>query len=114
MTSGRPLSVVAVTGDALQETLLDALLDDRNPYDAVFVESVARAYGRIRQIVPELIIVLTRIDDGETCRLLTMLALDRSVREIPVMTWAIAEDAPQPGEAVVEERSTGSSGMVRV
>ena len=114
MTNSLPLSVVAVTEDALQETLLEALLDDRSPHDAVFVESVARAYGRIRQLLPERIIVLTRIDDAETCRLLTMLAVDRDLRGIPVVTWAIAEDPPQTDDAVIEERSTGFSGMVRV
>lgn len=114
MKNGLPLSVVAVADDPLQEMLLDALLDDRSPYDSVFVESAARAYGRIRQLIPRLIILLTRIDDPKTCRLLTMLAVDDELRRIPVVTWAIADDAPQPDEAIVEERSTGFSGIVRV
>jgi len=114
MTSCLPLKVVAVSDDALRPMLLDALLDNRSPHDVVFVESITCAYGRIRQLLPELVIVLTRIDDAETCRLLTMLALDRDLRGIPVVTWASAEDAAPTDEAVTEERSTGSAGFARV
>jgi PleD family two-component response regulator len=114
MTDGLTLSVVAVTDDALQETLLDALLDDRSPYDAVFMESVARGYSRIRQIVPELIIVLTRIDDAETCRLLTMLALDRELCSIPVVTWVAPDAAAPTVEALRAERSAGLGELVHM
>ena len=103
-----------MSDDALRSVLLDLLLDDRSPYDVVYVESVARAYRRIRQLEPELIIVVTRIDDGESCRLLTMLSLDRDLRGIPVVTWPIGDDPGQSDEAAAGESSTGFSGYVRV
>ena len=114
MTNGLTLSVVAVTDDALQETLLDTLLDDRSPYNAVFMESVASGYSRIRQVVPELIIVLTRIDDAETCRLLTMLALDRELCGIPVVTWVAPEAAAPTVEAVSADRSARLCELVQM
>lgn len=86
-----PLKVVAVSDDPLRSKLLDALLRDGNPHDVIFVESLDCAYGRIRRLVPDLIVVLARIDDEQACRLLTMLQVDRELHDIPVVTWATGE-----------------------
>jgi hypothetical protein len=87
----RPLRVVAVSDDTLRSKLLDALLDDARQ-DVVFVEPLPHAYKRIRQLAPELIIVLMRIDDEVACRLLTMLELDRELLGVQVVTWTTVED----------------------
>jgi hypothetical protein len=68
------------------------LLDDTSIQDVVFVEPLPNAYKRIRQLAPELIIVLMRIDDEVACQLLTMLELDRELLGVPVVTWTAGED----------------------
>src|SRR5262249_7865878 len=78
-------TVVAVTQHPQRVEVWDALLDDEN-YDAVFVESVARGYARIKQRMPDLIMLFADPDDAPMCRLLTMLKLDREVAHIPVVT----------------------------
>lgn len=80
--------VVAVSGDHQRARLLDALLDDDTFYDSVVLETIRCAYARIRRERPELVIVYLAIDDGATCGLLSMLALDPETSGIPVVTWA--------------------------
>jgi CheY-like chemotaxis protein len=109
--SRQPLRVVAVSDDALRSKLLDALLDDTSIHDVVFVEPLTNAYKRIRQLAPELIIVLMRIDDETACQLLTMLELDRELLGIPVVTWATGENAGQTDYMVGGTVSTGYNEM---
>jgi ActR/RegA family two-component response regulator len=98
--SRAPRRVVAVSGDALRPKLLDALVDDRDSHDVVFVESLTRAYARIRQVIPDLIVVFMRIDDEQGCRLLTMLETDRELDSIPVLTWATSETGGETDDAI--------------
>ena len=109
--SGQPLRVVAVSDDALRSTLLDALLDHPRVHDVVFVEPLANAYKRIRQLGPELIIVQMRIDDGAACQLLTMLDLDRELVGVPVMTWLTGENDGCADEMEDRPTSTGYNEM---
>src|SRR5260221_7012185 len=53
----------------------------------VFVESIAHAYSRIEQVVPDLVVISSEIDDAATCQLLSMLKLDRRSSSIPVLPW---------------------------
>ena len=112
--SASPVRVVAVSDDALRSTLLDALLADGNPHDVVFVESLARAHTRIRQLLPDLIIVFMRIDDEDACRLLTMLEIDREVAAIPVVTWTTGDSECEPDLASSRPLSAGHSAFARV
>jgi DNA-binding NtrC family response regulator len=109
--SRQPLRIVAVSDDALRSKLLDALLDDASIHDVVFVEPLASAYKRIRQLAPGLIIVLMRIDDEAACQLLTMLELDRELLGIPVVTWAAGEHEGQIDYIVDSLASTGYNEM---
>lgn len=109
--SRQPLRVVAVSDDALRSKLLDALLHDASIQDVVFVEPLANAYTRIRQLAPELIIVLMRIDDEAACQLLMMLELDRALLGVPVVTWATGEREGQPDYLVSGPVSTGYNEM---
>ena len=109
--SRKPLRVVAVSDDALRSKLLDALLDDASIHDIVFVEPLANAYKRIRQLAPELIIVQMRIDDEAACQLLTILELDRELLGIPVVTWATGENEAQTDSLVGSPVSTGYNEM---
>jgi DNA-binding NtrC family response regulator len=109
--SRQPLRIVAVSDDALRSKLLDALLDDASIHDVVFVEPLTSAHKRIRQLAPELIIVLMRIDDEAACQLLTMLELDRELLGIPVVTWAAGEQEGQTDYIVDSPVSTGYNEM---
>lgn len=82
-----PRSVVAVSRDSQREELLDALAD-ASGYDVVFVESIASGYSRIKQVLPDLIIVYFEVDDVAACRLLSMLKVDTDLFGIPVATCA--------------------------
>jgi hypothetical protein len=49
------------------------------------VESIERGYSRIKQIVPDSIVVFVGIDDVPACQLLAMLKLDRETCTIPLL-----------------------------
>jgi CheY-like chemotaxis protein len=82
-----PLSVVAVSRDPQRAELLDALAD-ANGYSIVHIETLASGYARIRQVMPDLIIVYCEVDDMAACRLLSMLKIDEELLAIPVATFA--------------------------
>jgi hypothetical protein len=82
----RPLlNVVAISGDLERKDLLDTLMADETDYGMVFVESIARGYSRIKQIVPDLVILFSSIEDEAACQLLSMLKLDRELSKVPVV-----------------------------
>src|SRR5262245_51887878 len=79
-TNGRPVtgrppqSVVAVSGDLLRAELLDALIVDENDYGPIFLEPMTGAYSRIKEEMPDLVIVYCEADDDvAACQLLSML-----------------------------------------
>lgn len=78
--------VVVVNGEPEVLGMLESLLD-AGRYDMVFVESGDRAYSRIKQVLPNLVILCTRIDALDGFQLLTMLKLDPETRELPVLTY---------------------------
>jgi hypothetical protein len=81
-------SVVAVSGDSERPELLDMLLFDATECDVIFVESIARAYSRIKQVTPDLVVVLSEIDDAAACQLLSMLKIDASLSGMLVVMCA--------------------------
>jgi DNA-binding response OmpR family regulator len=94
--------VVAVSGHPQRAELLDALLIDANEYDVVFVESIVHGYSRIKQEMPDLIIVYCAIDDVDACRLLSMLQIDGDVSGTPVVTCAGRREEPEFDEIIAE------------
>lgn len=90
--SRSPLTVIAVSNDALRPELLDMLLVDDSSYDVIFVESIARAYSRVRELRADLIVLFIEIDDEDACRLLSMLHNDRALRGISVVVHATSPD----------------------
>src|SRR5229473_2030408 len=85
----RPLrTVVLASGHAPQAQSLDALLVATSDYDVIFVESIAHSYSRIKEVVPDLVIISSEVDDVATCQLLSMLRVDRHSSGIPVLTCA--------------------------
>ena len=78
--------VVVVNGNTEVLGMLEAVLD-AGRYDMVFVESGEHAYSNIKQVLPNLVILCTRIEELDGFQLLTMLKLDPETREIPVLTY---------------------------
>ena len=85
---GPTRSVVAVSGDPRREDIIEMLLAEENHCDVIYVEQIPRAYSRIREIGPDIVIVFCELEDVAACQLLTMLKIDRALAGIPVVTWA--------------------------
>jgi len=78
--------VVVVNGNTEVLGMLETVLD-AGRYDMVFVESSDRAYSQIRKVVPNLVILCTRIEELDGFQLLTMLKLDDETKDIPILTY---------------------------
>ncbi len=78
--------VVVVNGSTDVLGMLETALD-AGRYDMVFVESGSRAYSQIKKVLPNLVILCTRIEELDGFQLLTMLKLDDDTRDIPVLTY---------------------------
>jgi PleD family two-component response regulator len=78
--------VVVVNGNTEVLGMLETVLD-AGRYDMVFVESSDRAYSQIKKVVPNLVILCTRIEELEGFQLLTMLKLDQETTNIPILTY---------------------------
>jgi DNA-binding NarL/FixJ family response regulator len=91
-TSRSPRRVVVVGGCPERAHNLHDLLVDTNDYDVVVMESIAHGYSRIKQVAPDLVIVLLEIDDAAACQLLSMLKVDRDLSRIPLVTCATRRD----------------------
>ena len=77
--------VVVVNGNTEVLGMLESVLD-AGRYDMVFVEPNDRAYSQIKKVLPNLVILCTRIERLDGFQLLTMLKLDPQTRDIPVLT----------------------------
>jgi hypothetical protein len=77
--------IVAVSGEQHRPELMNAVLADGAGCDVVYVESIERGYSRIKQIVPDSIVVFVGVDDVPACQLLAMLKLDRETCAIPLL-----------------------------
>lgn len=78
--------VVVVNGNTEVLGMLESVLD-AGRYDMVFVEPGDRAYSQIRKVLPNLVILCTRIEELDGFQLLTMLKLDPNTSDIPVLTY---------------------------
>jgi len=97
-------SIVAVSGELHRPELMDALLADGADCDVVYLESIERGYSRIKQIVPDSIVVFVGIDDVPACQLLAMLKLDRETCTIPLLA-CMPRRAPAGLDDVAAERN---------
>jgi PleD family two-component response regulator len=85
-------SIVVICRGPRREELMDELLADPRDFDMTFVESIARGFARIRELRPDLVVVFTAVNDDDSFHLLSMLAIDRETRGIPVVTYASPRD----------------------
>lgn len=86
MTTAPAQKVVVVNGNSEVLGMLETVLD-AGRYDMVFVEPGDRAYSQIKRVLPQLVILCTRIDEMAGFQLLTMLKLDPDTRDVPVLTY---------------------------
>ena len=93
--------VVVVNGSTDVLGMLETVLD-AGRYDMVFVESNDRAYSQIKRILPNLVILCTRIEQLDGFQLLTMLKLDADTHDIPVLTYT-TEYEGQDFEAAIAQ-----------
>ena len=83
--------VVVVNGNTEVLGMLETVLD-AGRYDMVFVESADRAYSQVKKVLPNLVILCTRLDQLDGFQLLTMLKLDPETQAIPVLTYTMEYD----------------------
>lgn len=102
--------VVVVNGNPQVLGMLESVLDAGH-YDMVFVESGDRAYSRVKQVLPDLVILCTRVDALDGLQLLTMLKLDPETRDLPVLTCT-SESAGQEFEAVPSQPAEDDTALV--
>lgn len=87
VVGGAPVQkVMVINGNTEILGMLETVLE-AGRYDMVFVESSERAYSQVKKVLPNLVILCTRLQELETFQLLTMLKLDADTRSIPVLTY---------------------------
>jgi len=96
--------VVIVNGSPQMLQMLETVLDAGH-YDVVFVESNEHAYSQIKRVQPHLVILCVCIDDMDGFQVLSMLKLDESTRDIPVLTYATEYDAQEDDKETASEPS---------
>src|SRR5215510_483306 len=91
--------VVVVNGNTEVLGMLETVLD-AGRYDMVFVESGDRAYSQVKKVLPNLVILCTKIEQLDGFQLLTMLKLDPETRDIPVLTYTTEYEGQDFDEAI--------------
>ncbi len=81
-------TIVVVVERPLPAKRLNALLADAQEYDVIFVEPIAHAYSRIKQVTPDVIVLLNEVSEVAACQLLSMLAMDGGFHGTLVTTCA--------------------------
>ncbi len=102
--------VVVVNGNTEVLGMLETVLD-AGRYDMVFVESSDRAYSQIKRVVPNLVILCTRIEELDGFQLLTMLKLDADTKDIPVLTYT-TEYEGQDFDAAISQLADDEDAMI--
>ena len=102
--------VVVVNGNTEVLGMLETVLD-AGRYHMVFVESSDRAYSQIKRVVPNLVILCTRIEELDGFQLLTMLKLDAATKDIPVLTYT-TEYEGQDFDAAISQLADDEDDMM--
>jgi CheY-like chemotaxis protein len=84
--------VVIVNGNVEVLELFDAAFEAQH-YDVVFVESNEHAYSRIKRVQPSLVVLCVQLDSLDAFHVLSMLKLDDSTCDIPVLTCIADSDS---------------------
>lgn len=100
--SGASRSIVALSGPAQRAKLFELLWAYASDRDVVFVESIERGYSRVRELTPDLIVVLAGMDDAPACCLLSMVSMDSDTSDIPVVTWMTGPEETEWEDFIVQ------------
>ena len=76
----------------------------------IFVESIERAYSRVKEVTPDLIFILFGIEDVAACQLLSMLEIDADLSGIPVVTY-VTGDTGDDCDDIASRLLSGSSSL---
>jgi len=93
--------VVIVNGSTEMLGVVETVLEAGH-YDVVFVESNDHAYSQIRQVRPNLVILCLNMNHPEGFQVLSMLGLDETTRDIPILTYSTDFDREESDEEVAE------------
>jgi AmiR/NasT family two-component response regulator len=104
-----PLTVVAVSSDALRPELLELLFDHDSSDAVIVVESIARAHARISHLQPALVVLFMEVDDADACQLLSVLQNDRALRGLRVLLCPT-----EPGRAIARSVRDDDNGSDRL
>jgi len=89
--------VVIVGGDRDALEWLESALEPGR-YEMLFVDEIGRAYSRIKEVNPTLVVLCSPLNDVSAFQLLTCLNLDEETRQIPVHTYTTEWDGQNPGD----------------
>jgi DNA-binding response OmpR family regulator len=89
--------VVIVGGDRNVLEWLESALEPGR-YEMLFVDEVGRAYSRIKEANPSLVVLCSPLNDMGAFQLLTCLNLDEETRQIPVHTYTTEWDGQDPDD----------------
>jgi len=78
------------------------------------VESIARGYSRIKELTPDVVVVLLGDDPVPACQLLTMLSGDPDTSRIPVVTWMTRHEETETEDLLAQLNQDWSSPRVAI
>ena len=91
--------IMIINGSAEVLELLE-IVENSGQFSVVFIESKERAYSKIKQVQPNLVILCVDIDDIEGFKILSMLKLDAATKDIPVLTsYTTRSDSEGDGDS---------------
>lgn len=103
--------VVVVNGNTEVLGMLESVLD-AGRYDMVFVEPGDRAYSQIKKVLPNLVILCTRIERLDGFQILTMLKLDPETCDIPVLTYTTESESEDYDAAISQMADDDEQSMM--
>ena len=107
--------VVIVGGDRDALEWLESALEPGR-YEMLFVDEIGRAYSRIKEVSPTLVVLCSSLNDMGAFQLLTCLSLDEETRQIPVHTYTTELDGQDSGNdatGVIGDSSPASRPLPR-
>jgi len=95
---------VTVVANQTPSDVLQTILDVGD-YDIVHIEPVERAYSRIKQTLPSVVILCLEDDQTAACQVLSMLKLDGATSHIPVLTCVAPRESARVTDRFGEDPS---------
>ena len=104
------VSKVAVVNGNIEILERLAEMIDGDSYEVVFLEMGEQPLQKIKEQMPNLVIVCMHVDDGLGFQLLNMLSSDSETRELQILTCVTGIEGDSP-EAVPQYEDEASFGL---